>query len=96
MDRLEAALIELAGDARDGFREVFVAGRVTVASPHSGEFKGHVPEVDPKIFDVLSEAKRKKLIDAGVNKIAPHWARDFRGRLEAARASWGLTRRTGT
>jgi hypothetical protein len=31
MDRLKAALIELAGDASDGFREVFVAGQVTVS-----------------------------------------------------------------
>jgi len=80
MDRLKAVLIELADDASDGFREVFVAGQVTVAGPHSGEFKGHVPEVDSKIFDVLSEAKRKKLIDAGVIKIAPHSTRDFRPR----------------
>ena len=43
------------------------------------EFRGHVPEVDPKIFDALSEVKRQKLVDAGVVKIVPHYTRDFRG-----------------
>ena len=38
-----------------------------------------MPEVDPKIFDVLSEVKRQQLIDAGIVKIVPHWSRDFYG-----------------
>jgi hypothetical protein len=38
-----------------------------------------VPEVEPKIFDALSEVKRQKLIDAGIVKIVPHYTRDFRG-----------------
>jgi hypothetical protein len=39
-------------EAGDGFREVFIGeGQVTVAAGKAREFKGHVPEVEPKIFD---------------------------------------------
>jgi len=83
MDQLKAALIALATDTGEGFREVFVdRGQITVAAAKAKEFKGHVPEVEPKIFDALSEAKRKKLIDDGIVKIVPHWTRDFHGRVD--------------
>jgi hypothetical protein len=58
----------------DGFREIFAdRGQITVAGAKAKEFKGHVPEVEPKIFDALSATKRQKLIDEGVVKIVPHW-----------------------
>lgn len=83
MDELKAELIGEARIAGDGFREVIAGkGQVTVAAPHGKEFKGHVPEVNPKIFDALSETKRKKLIDAGIVTIVPHWTRDFHGRVD--------------
>jgi len=42
----------------------------------------HVPEVEPKIFDALSEVKQQKLTDAGIVKIVPHYTRDFHGRID--------------
>ena len=41
-----------------------------------------MPEVEPKIFDALSEVKQQKLTDAGIVKIVPHYTRDFRGRID--------------
>jgi hypothetical protein len=40
-----------------------------------------VLEVEPKIFDALSEVKQQKLTDTGIVKIVPHYTRDFRGRV---------------
>ena len=83
MDSLKASLIELATEAGDGFREVFPnEGRVTVAGCKPPEFKAHKPEVDPKIFDALSEVKRQKLIDAGIIKITPVYSRHYYGRVD--------------
>ena len=50
------------------------------ASGHHGY--QHVPEVEVKIFDALSEVKRQKPIDAGLVKIVPHCIRDFCGRID--------------
>ena len=59
MDSLKASLIVLAGETGEGFREVFVEkGQVTVAAAKPKEFKGNVAEVDPKVFDTLTPAKR--------------------------------------
>jgi hypothetical protein len=49
MDSLKAELIELlelATEAGDGFREIFVdQGQVTVACAKDKEFRGHVPRL---------------------------------------------------
>ncbi len=83
IDELKADLIKVAADAGEGFREVVTGkGQITVSAPHGAEFKGHVPEVDPRIFDALSEVKRKKLIDAGIIKVVAHYSRDFHGRVD--------------
>jgi hypothetical protein len=67
----------------DGFREIFAdQGQVTVAGAKDKEFRGHVSEVDPKIFDALSEVKRQKLIDAGIIKIVAYYSRAFHGRVD--------------
>jgi hypothetical protein len=83
IESLKAELIVAAGELGEGFREVFVdRGQVTVAGPKAKEFKGHVPEVDPKIFDALTESRRGKLIDEGIIKVVPTWTRDFHGRVD--------------
>ena len=80
MDSLKASLIDLATDAGDGFREIFLdKGQVTVAAAKSKQFTGHKPEIDVKLFDALSEMKRQKLIDAGIVKIVAHYSREFHG-----------------
>jgi hypothetical protein len=80
VDSLKAELIELATEAGDGFREIFAnQGQVTVAGAKDKEFRGHVSEVDPKIFDALSEVKRQKLIDADIIKIVLTTAALFMG-----------------
>jgi hypothetical protein len=83
MDGLKATLIAIATEAGDGFREVFPdQGQVTVAAAKPKEFKGHVAEVEPKVFDALPPAKREKLVDQGIIKIMPHFTRDFHGRVD--------------
>jgi hypothetical protein len=79
---LKASLIKLATDADEGsFREVFAdQGQVTVAGCKARDFKGHMPEVQVKTWDALSETKRQKIIEAGIIKIVPHYSRDFHGR----------------
>jgi len=83
MDAIKAELIQMATDAGDGFREVFVDdGQITVSGCKGKEFKGHVPEVNEKVFDILTGAKRQKLIDSGVVTLVPHYTRECRGRVD--------------
>lgn len=83
IDNLKAQLIVVAGDAGEGFREVFVGkGQVTVAAPKAKEFKGDLPEVDPTTFHALSDAKRQKLVDDGIIKLVAVWTRDYHGRVD--------------
>ena len=83
IDELKADLIKVAADAGEGFREVVTGkGQITVAAPHGKEFKGHVPEVNPKIFDALSKIKRKRLIDQGIVMVVAQYGRDFYGRVD--------------
>jgi hypothetical protein len=83
IESLKAELIIAAGELGEGFREVFVGrGQVTVAPPKPKEFKGHIPEIDPKIFDALTDARRRKLVDEGIVKVVPSWTRDFHGRVD--------------
>lgn len=83
IERLKASVVELATEEGDNFREVFTdQGVVSVSGARPKEFRGHVSEVDPKIFDALSETKRQKLIDDGIVKVVPHWSRDFHGRVD--------------
>jgi hypothetical protein len=83
MDSLKAELILIAGDAKDGFREVFAGkGRITVAAPKAKEFKGDIPEVNPVAFYALSDAKRQKLIDDGLITLVRTWTREFHGRVD--------------
>jgi hypothetical protein len=85
IDSLKADLIELATEAGEGFsfREVFAdRGQVSVSGAKGREFKGHVPEIEPKIFNALSEVKRQKLIDAGIVKIVPYYTRQYHGRVD--------------
>ena len=83
IDGLKTSLVLNAENAGDGFREVFdKKGIITVAAPKDAVCRGNLPAIDVAAFNALSEARRQKLIEDGIVKIAEDWSRKFYGRVD--------------
>ena len=80
IEDLKSSLIALATAGEGSFRETFAEqGVVTVSGAKPKAFAGHFAEVQPKVWNALSDTKRRKIIEAGIIAEVPHWSREYHG-----------------